>query len=481
MNRHGWATIGATVCAALAAATFGAGPAWAKQVNLDVSMGTPYVLADQKQTAYLRVAMTGFELDDPSDRSAVNVAIVLDKSGSMQGEKIDRAREAAVMAVNRLRHDDIVSVVAYDSTVRVLVPATKVADRDRIVGAIRQLRAGGSTALFAGVSKGAREVGKFLDENRVNRIILLSDGLANVGPSSPGDLAELGTSLGREGIAVTTIGLGLGYNEDLMTELADASDGNHMFAENARDLARVFERGFGDVLSVVAQDVTVTIRCPAGIRPVRVLERRADIAGQTVTTALNQLYSDQTKYVVLEVELPPARVGRETEVASVDVSYANMDTGTTDMMKSTVSVLYTDSRADVEANENADVMVAVAHQLGVEQNRLAVRLRDEGKVQAARQVLVTNAEVLEEAADVTVQSWGAPEMNKRLLWSAQAMLQPWHNTQERRKHPSSPRLGRDKWLAQSKATARSDRMPRFTEWLRQPGVFRLLTRPILIY
>src|SRR4029450_1790476 len=87
---------------------------------------------------------------------------------------------------------------------------------------------------------GAAAVRKFLDRQRVNRIILLSDGQANVGPSSPGDLGNLGASLIKEGISVTTLGLGLDYNEDLMTQLARRSDGNHYFIENSSDLARRF-------------------------------------------------------------------------------------------------------------------------------------------------------------------------------------------------------------------------------------------------
>ncbi|MCP4644119.1 MAG: VWA domain-containing protein, partial [bacterium] len=237
---------------------------------------------------------------------------------------------AAIMALRRLKRDDIVSVVTYDTTVNVLVPATKVSDLEVIVREIQRIQAGSNTALFGGVSKGAAEVRKFLVDDRVNRIILLSDGLANVGPSSPGALADLGASLAKEGIAVSTIGLGLGYNEDLMTQLAQASDGNHIFAENARDLEVAFNAEFSDVLSVVAQDVTVRIRCPEGVRPVRVLGRDADVVGQTVTTRLNQLYSEQQKYVILEVEVPASSTGSEMELASVGVSYANMDTKTKD-------------------------------------------------------------------------------------------------------------------------------------------------------
>jgi Ca-activated chloride channel homolog len=383
----------------LAACVFSAAPAFAKQVKLDVAMGHPVVLADEKQTAYLRVAMTGFELEDPEARTPVNVAIVLDKSGSMQGQKLDRAKEAAIMAIGRLRKDDIVSVIAYDTTVHVLVPATRVSDREQVIARIRQLQANGSTALFAGVSKAAKEIRKFISKNRVNRIVLLSDGIANVGPSSPGDLAELGSSLIREGIAVTTIGLGLNYNEDLMTQLAEKSDGNHMFAENATDLARAFDEEFGDVLSVVAQEVTVAIRTINGVRPVRVLGREAQISGASVITTLNQLYSEQEKYVLVEVELPAGNPGTQMQVASVDLSYANMGTKTTDKLRSTVAVNFSNSPADVEKKANAAVMTAVVEQIGVERSQLAVKLRDEGKVEQAAQAFSSNAMFLNTNAE----------------------------------------------------------------------------------
>ena len=168
-------------------------PAAAKQISLDVSMANPTLLAEKKQTTYLKVGLTGFEMSSKGRRTPVNVALVIDKSGSMSGEKIAKAREAAKFAVRRLSRHDIVSVVAYDSTVRVVVPATRLSDKETVCRAIDRLESDGQTALFAGVSKGAAELRTFLDRNRVNRVILLSDGLANVGPSSPSALGELGT------------------------------------------------------------------------------------------------------------------------------------------------------------------------------------------------------------------------------------------------------------------------------------------------
>jgi Ca-activated chloride channel family protein len=137
-------------------------------------------------------------------RTPANVALVIDRSGSMQGDKIRQAREAAIEAVGRLNGNDIISIVAYDDTVDVLVPATKASDIAVIKNGIRKIKADGSTALFAGVSKCAAEVCKFLARDRVNRIILLSDGMANVGPDSPGALGDLGASLAKEGISVTS-------------------------------------------------------------------------------------------------------------------------------------------------------------------------------------------------------------------------------------------------------------------------------------
>ena len=227
----------------------------ARQVTLDVSLSQPTLLADKQQTTFVKVGLTGFELSNEKERAPVNIALVLDKSGSMAGDKLERAKEAAISAVERMSANDIVSVVTYDTTVSVVVPATKLTDRAALISKIREIPSNGSTALFAGVGKGAEELRKFLDKERVNRVILLSDGLANVGPQSPSELGELGRSMAKEGISVSTIGLGLDYNEDLMTKLASESDGNHVFVEKSTQLVDVFNREFNDVLSVVAQEV----------------------------------------------------------------------------------------------------------------------------------------------------------------------------------------------------------------------------------
>jgi len=374
-----------------------AATAEARPIGLDVSLSNPYLVAGRGGTLYLRISLTGAAADR-GDRAAGNVAIVLDRSGSMEGEKIDRAKEAALLAVDMLDSRDIVSVVAYSDTVQVLVPATRASDKERIRHAITRLRAGGSTALFAGVSKGADEVRKFLDRNRVNRVILLSDGLANVGPDTPGALGDLGASLKKEGISVTTIGLGLGYNEDLMVRLARESDGNHAFVESTRDLARIFERELGDILSVVAREVRIEIRCADGIRPVRMVGREADIVGQQAYASINELYGSQEKYLLLELEVPAGRAGEVRDVATVDVAYADTASKSVDRVRGAASVRFTASQEVVDQNTDRRVMSSVVIQQATEANDRAVQLRDEGRVEEAKDLLMQNAQRLREDA-----------------------------------------------------------------------------------
>lgn len=385
--------------------------AFAKQIQLDVGLAKPTIAVGDggKVEGHMRISLKGFELNKERERMPVNVAIVIDKSGSMQGDKIEQARTAAAHAIDRLRDSDIVSVVTYDSSVNVVVPATKASDRQAIKAKIREIQAGGNTALFAGVSKGAAEVRKFQEDNRVNRVILLSDGLANVGPSAPSELEELGTSLLKEGISVSTMGLGLGYNEDIMTRLALASSGNHVFIEDAENLVQVFQNEFDDVLSVVAQKIVIKTQLAEGVRPVKVLNYPAEITGQQVTIDLGQLYSNQERFFVVEYELTTGKANTNSPVADVSVTYMNMATETQDCLTSSVEVKFTDSTELAEKEINKEVLASCVIQIANERNRRATELRDAGEVEEARKLLQFNADYLNR----NYQSLGVAELDLR--------------------------------------------------------------------
>lgn len=387
---HSTAPIAAALLAALAV------PGWASPASLRVEVSQKRLIAGAPGKIYLQVSVVGGEGSD-GRRAPVNVAIVLDRSGSMSGAKLEHAKQAAIAAVERLSAQDIVSVVAYDNQVRTLVPATRATDRREIARAIRGLAPGGSTALYAGVSRGAHEVRKFLSAERVNRVILLSDGLANVGPSSPELLADLGASLAKEGVTVSTVGLGLDYNEDLMTRLARSGEGNHAFVESPERLAAIFDREFGELLSMVARDVEVEIECPRGVRPIRLLGREGEIAGQKVFARLGQLGARQERYVLLEAEVSPREPGREFEVAGVSVRMAGLrdgSDGTT--LSARASAAFTASRGEAEASVQKQIMVSVVEQIGNETSKQALALRDQGKLREADALLGSNSAFLAE-------------------------------------------------------------------------------------
>jgi Ca-activated chloride channel family protein len=194
-----------------------------------------------------------------------------------------------------------------------------------------------------------------------------------------------------------------------MTALAKRSDGNHDFAERSEDLARIFDVELKDVLAVVAQEVTVKARFPEGITPVRSLNRDAEVRGREVILSMNQLYARQEKFLLIEVAVAPNAVGRTSEIANVEVSYANVAAGgATERLSANATATFSRSIADVERATDRDVMVAAIEAVATKKNELALALRDEGKVKEAERVLLDNSRELREAG----QRWSSTKLEE---------------------------------------------------------------------
>jgi len=382
-----------------------------------VELDKDVLYAGGPQKVIVKVTLDAPPPPERTDRPPVNLAIVLDRSGSMTGEKIEKAKLAAIEALRRLSPADMFSLVVYDHGVQTIVPAQSAANSEWIEGRIRKIQPGGNTALFGGVSQGAAEVRKHLPGNYVHRIILLSDGLANVGPSSPDDLGRLGAALLKEGISVTTIGVGTDYNEDLMVKLAMMSDGNTYFVESSVDLPRIFAAELGDVLSVVAKRVLLTIELPNGVRPLNIIGREGRITGRRVELSMNQLYGGQKKYALLEVEVPGSKAGEEKQIAKANVTYENAISQKAESARGLVNVRFSKDLAEVEKSSNT----AVQKEYQLNRNALAqeeaISLADEGKnkeaVQELKQSAVElraagkryqDAELLEKAEEMEAQA-----------------------------------------------------------------------------
>ena len=352
--------------------------------------------SDGHTKTYLKVTLRGEETN--GQRTPVNLALVIDRSGSMSGQRIQQAKEAARTAIRLLKPDDIISLIAYDSSAEVLVPASRVGDGRLLLDAIERLKPRGSTALFAGTTLGAQEVKKFLKAENVNRVLLLSDGIANIGPSSPTELAQLGMELAREGISVSTIGLGLGYNEDLMTKLAASSDGNHAFVEHPERLATIMTYELNDATSVVARDVHIEINLPRGARPIRSLGRAATIDGQRVTSRIKDLISQVDRYVLIEVELDEEIAQKSFKIADIEITYHDQK-GREEHVSDRLFTRVARSAEEMDRSAYPDIMENVVSFLAHEQQERAIELKDQGEDERAAEVMEETASYLREQAE----------------------------------------------------------------------------------
>jgi Ca-activated chloride channel family protein len=368
-----------------------------KPMALEARLAQAVMKVGAAQRNYLRIALNGCERP-PSERTPVNVAFVIDRSGSMQGERIAQARNAAIAAVRRLDKTDIASVVIFDDKIDVLMQAQNVADHANFVDRIRQVTARGNTAIYGGVSEGASQVRINKNSRYLNRVVLLSDGQANVGPRRPEDFERLGRELRQEGISVSTIGLGMQYNEDLMLALARASDGNHTFVGAATDLVQVFNKEFDDVLASCAQMVSVDVELKPGLRVVRALSRDGKIEGQTAQFTLNQVYAATEHYLLMEVEADPAAAGSDAELGRVKVAYTSPD-GARRTIETPIRGSFSTSETDVAASRDNTVFESVVEQNVRERAAAAVALRDKGRHEEALKLFKQNiAEIESQAA-----------------------------------------------------------------------------------
>lgn len=346
-------------------------------------------LADKAGEAYVKVTLAADKVV-AANRPSVNLAIVLDRSGSMHGDKIVKAREAACEAIRRLDARDVVSVVAYDDRSEVIIPAQHVTEKEALVARIRSIEPHGCTALFDGVMAGAAELRKLKGKCEINRVLLLSDGQANVGPSSAEELGRCGALLMKDGIAVSTIGLGVDYNEDLMTRLSQKSDGNSYFVEKSDDLPRVFARELGDVLSVAATKVALKVRFGSGFTPVALIGRDGRILDGTVTIDLNQLYGGQEKYVIVKCDAAPGAIGAAREIAKAEVSYVDPKDESAKTVTGVGTVTYSADPAAVAASVNKGVVRERALNENAMRTEEALQRADRGDYAAARELIMMN-------------------------------------------------------------------------------------------
>lgn len=244
---------------------------------------------------YLEAKLSRF-LNDNAARIPLNISIVIDRSGSMEGIKMGYAKKAAKGIIDQLKQDDIVSVVMYDTYVDTVQSPTNVIDKEKIKARIDKITPRASTNLWGGAEQGYQYVQKKYKPGFINRVLLISDGNANTGLTDS-TLIHLKVQKYKDdnGISISTFGVGLDYNETLMTDMAETGAGNYYFIDAPDKMTNIFNNELKGLQNVAAQNAELKIKLPAGVKLLKSYPLISQQDGNEVIIKLRDLSSGETK------------------------------------------------------------------------------------------------------------------------------------------------------------------------------------------
>jgi Ca-activated chloride channel family protein len=255
----------------------------------------------------------------------LNLSLVLDKSGSMSGKKIQNLRQAAKLVVDRLGPEDTISIVAFSDRKYLIAKSQPVVDQDDLKRKIDRIRDGGGTAISGGMGQGLAELGKALSPDRVSRMLLLTDG------QTFGDekqCLKLGKKAGASGIVVSALGLGDDWNEDLLDEIAEVSGGVADFIDSPDKIVAFFEQAVKSMQDTVVQNSQLVLRLASGVTPRQVWQVLPMISNlgyqplsdRDVQVTLGELEKGQPRSLLVELLISPRPAG-SYRIAQAEIAY----------------------------------------------------------------------------------------------------------------------------------------------------------------
>jgi Ca-activated chloride channel family protein len=261
-----------------------------------------------------------------AERAPLNLALVIDRSGSMQGDKLRFVKQAASHVLDLLDERDRIAVVAYDDQINVIArsePVTEQARRD-LKERINALQPGGWTDLGGGWLEGCREVAAHLTAEGLHRALLLTDGLANRGITDIEELTHHARELRRRGVLTSTFGVGLDFNEHLLEGLATQGGGHFYYIERPDQIPEVFRRELGELLTVIAREVFLSVSIPRGVS----LELLGDLpherSGDRLRIFLGDVCAGERRTLYTRALTPPDAPGTSV-VLRGELGFAGLD------------------------------------------------------------------------------------------------------------------------------------------------------------
>ncbi len=379
----GGVILGALLLAALFTAAFMEGALAKDAVTSKVEIDRPVLLRGQTaEPVYLLLRLSAMEAVGAGERPPLNMALVLDRSGSMaDAGKLDYVKKAATKVINTLGRKDVLSIIEYDDQITIMWPAGRVESASALSHLIDGLTPRGSTNLTGGMMAGVDEVKRAGEKNltgkeALNRVLLLSDGLANDGITDPGAIRELVRKARRDGVPISTLGLGRDYDEDLMQDIAENAGGRYYYIENPEQMSRIFAQELNALFKTVARNCVIEIKAGAGVKDVKIFGFESDNgAGKAV---LGDIYGGEKRTVLVRLEVDPQRLGH-MDLGALKMSYADADDGAVHTFDVNLGVEITDDVSKTKAAVNHDVAVEATLAETERAQNEAVKLYEAGK------------------------------------------------------------------------------------------------------
>jgi Ca-activated chloride channel homolog len=278
-------------------------------------------------------------------RMPLNLALVLDHSGSMKGAKLKAVKEAVKLVINHMAANDTVSVVIFDDNVRVVVPAQPAGDKLGLAAAVDGIKDGGGTAMSLGMSVALTELRKVASPALVNRMILLTDGVTYGDADRCRRIAD---DAGAAGIGIYPLGIGADWDEDLLDNIGQRSSGMPAeFIRRPEDALGIFQRLFQSAASVSVRNAQLTVRLPAGVTPKRAVkvlpliteQPQSVLSDREAVLSFGDLERDNPQAVLLDLMVEPKPAGT-FRVAQAEMSY-ELPSGAVEKVRADAVITFT--------------------------------------------------------------------------------------------------------------------------------------------
>lgn len=341
---------------------------------------------------------SGADSREEMERLPLNLGVVLDRSGSMDGRPLDYVKRATRFLVEQVGADDALSLTVFDNQADVVIPAQLVTRKDLLKRTVDSIASGGSTNLSGGLLRGYEETFKQCRTGQVNRVLLLTDGMANAGIVDPDVLAAKAGAMLRRGVSLSTVGVGLHFNEDLLIQLAEAGNGSYYYVREPDEIPRVFASELEGLLSVVAQGISLKVSGQSGCRVAACLGYAPKFEDTGASLALPDMFQNEEKLLAVEIVHPALALGQH-EIVKIELSYADALHDLSQVRMELVASMVSGGAGDQPEQPDFEVIKIVELTKTAIAKDKSVEAIDRGDVAAGQQMLQERLTALKTLAD----------------------------------------------------------------------------------